>query len=194
MTAKQVQPQANTRFKKQKSEILKITAEIDVSRQEHETITRLRNAAFPEHQVARSYYKQLPHMRVTKYRDDTLVGYMGLDYRVINVAETPLKILGIIDFCIDAKYRGKGIGSAMLTELSDYARTKDVDFIILISDLAAFYTRHGFTQVSEPNTWLRLHEHQNYGVATEHVDDLFIKSISGKVWNNGSIDWLGYMY
>ena len=42
---------------------MEIISEIEVSKQQHQAITTLRNRSFPEHQVQRSYYKQLPHMR-----------------------------------------------------------------------------------------------------------------------------------
>ncbi|MEA5316929.1 GNAT family N-acetyltransferase, partial [Vibrio parahaemolyticus] len=61
----------------------------------------LRNKSFPEHQVTRSYYKQLPHMRALKYRDYQLVGYMGLDYRVVSVGDEIYKVLGVSDFCVE---------------------------------------------------------------------------------------------
>ncbi|MCZ6377234.1 GNAT family N-acetyltransferase, partial [Vibrio parahaemolyticus] len=44
------------------------------------------------------------------------------------------------------------------------------------------------------SSWLRIHEHKNYGVAVDQVDDLYVKPISGKTWAVGHIDWLGYMY
>ncbi|MCR9745486.1 GNAT family N-acetyltransferase, partial [Vibrio parahaemolyticus] len=50
------------------------------------------------------------------------------------------------------------------------------------------------SKVEGIHSWLRLHEHTNYGVAVKHIDELFIKSISGKQWANGHVDWLGYMY
>lgn len=154
----------------------------------------LRNNSFPDDQASRSYLKQLPHMRALKYRDGELIGYFGLDYRAIGVADSSFKVLGIIDFCVDKSYRGQGIGSSMLHELSHYAKTKDVDFIILISELNSFYTRNGFQQITAPNSWLRLDEHKNYGVAFEEIDELYIKPISGKIWMTGHVDWLGYMF
>ncbi|MFL0953523.1 GNAT family N-acetyltransferase, partial [Vibrio parahaemolyticus] len=61
-----------------------IYPEIELSKKQHNSIEVLRNKSFPGHQVTRSYYKQLPHMRALKYREDQLVGYMGLDYRVVS--------------------------------------------------------------------------------------------------------------
>ncbi|HIF5636864.1 TPA: GNAT family N-acetyltransferase [Vibrio parahaemolyticus] len=171
-----------------------IYPEIDLSREQHAAIESLRNKSFPEDQVARSYYKQLPHMRALKYLGDKIVGYMGLDYRVVSVGNENFKVLGVIDFCVDSEYQGEGIGSSMLSHLADYAFTKDVDFIILISDLHAFYSSNGYQRVDMLSSWLRLSEHKNYGVAVEYVDDLYVKSISGKSWTDGHMDWLGYMY
>ncbi|UTV29405.1 GNAT family N-acetyltransferase [Photobacterium atrarenae] len=173
---------------------MKIIPEIEVTDREHDAITQLRNASFPDHQVERSYYKQLPHMRALQYCHGKLIGYMGLDYRVVCVGGTPLKVLGVIDICIDKSHQGQGIGSAMLTELSDYAAARDVDFIILMSELDAFYTSNGFNKVSGPSSWLRLHEHQNYGIAFDQLGDLFVKPMSGKTWAPGHLDWLGYLY
>jgi len=53
-------------------------------------------------------------MRALQYEGDLLVGYLGLDYRVIKVGDEVYKVLGIIDFCVDEQYRGKGIGTLMV--------------------------------------------------------------------------------
>lgn len=74
--------------------------EIDLTKDEHELISTLRNESFPEHQVPRSYYKQMPNYRCLKFEGEVLIGYMGLDYRVIGVDGGACSILGIIDICI----------------------------------------------------------------------------------------------
>lgn len=173
---------------------MEIHPEIELSEQQHSEIQYLRNQSFPDHQVTRSYFKQLPHLRALQYQEGKLVGYMGLDYRVIGVGGSAHKILGVIDLCVDEPLRGKGIGSSMLNDLTDYALEKDVDFIILISDLESFYSANGFQRVETTHSWLRLHEHQNYGVAKEHFDELFVKAVGSKEWSGGDVDWLGYMF
>ncbi|HCH0799149.1 TPA: GNAT family N-acetyltransferase [Vibrio parahaemolyticus] len=171
-----------------------IYPEIELSKEQHNSIEVLRNKSFPEHQVTRSYYKQLPHMRALKYRDDQLVGYMGLDYRVVSVGNEIYKVLGVSDFCVEQSSQRNGIGTVMLSQLSEYASSKDVDFIILISGLDAFYKANGYLRLSSISSRLRIHEHKNYGIAVDQVDDLYVKPISGKTWAVGHIDWLGYMY
>ncbi|CAM2860982.1 Acetyltransferase [Vibrio rarus] len=84
-----------------------IVYEIDVTEDQHKSIGILRSHSFPEHQVERSYYKQLPHMRALQYKGDTLVGYLGLDHRVINVGGEVYRVLGVIDFCIAEQFQGK---------------------------------------------------------------------------------------
>lgn len=173
---------------------MKIYPEIEVSNAQHEAIQALRNKAFPDHQVSRSYHKQLLHMRALQYHDNQLIGYMGLDYRVVNVGGEVYKVLGVSDFCIDSAWQRKGIGSGMLAQLADYARDKDVDFIILISELHDFYVANGFQLVESHASWLRIHEHTNYGVGVEYVDELYVKPMKDKSWPAGHMDWLGYRY
>ncbi len=82
----------------------------------------------------------------------------------------------------------------MLDSLSSYVIAKDVDFIMLVAEKSGFYTRHGFQQVTAYSSWLRLHEHKNYGIAFEQIDDLFVKPVNNKKWPAGHVDWLGYMF
>lgn len=176
---------------------MNITHEIDVTPEQHQAIEQLRNSAFADFQVARSYYKQLPHMRVLSYssnesQDNELYGYMGLDYRVIKVAGEVFKVLGVIDLCV--ANQGQGLGTQMMTELAEYAQNKDVDFIILMSDLDAFYSKLGYQRVASMQSWLRIHEHTNLGVAVEHIDELYVKPVGNKTWPAGHMDWLGYMF
>ncbi|UTM59090.1 GNAT family N-acetyltransferase [Photobacterium sp. CCB-ST2H9] len=173
---------------------MKIIAEIDIPPETHAAIQLLRNAAFQDHQVNRSYFKQLPHSRMLTYSGEQLIGHMGLDYRVIRVGDAVLKILGVIDFCVSEHARGQGIGSSMLATLSAYAKTRDVDFLMLMSEHTHFYCRHGFQQVTAHHSWLRLHEHQNYGIGFEPLNELLIQPVSGLEWPSGHIDWLGYMF
>ena len=82
----------------------------------------------------------------------------------------------------------------MLSELSDYAEAKDVDFIILISNTDKYYIRNGFKKINAPNSWLRIDEHRNHGIASEPLDDLFVKKTGSKIRQPGDVDWLGYMF
>ncbi|WP_199455067.1 GNAT family N-acetyltransferase [Vibrio owensii] len=173
---------------------MNIVPELDLSPAEHLAIKHLRNAAFPEHQSDRSYYKQLPHYRALEFQGTKLIGYMGLDYRVMNLNEQPTKVLGIIDLCVDTDFQGKGVASTMLTRVTEYAQDKDVDFIILVADDPSLYLKNGFQCLEVEATWLRVHEHNNYGVAEERLNDLYVKPLRGQIVTKGALDWLGYMY
>lgn len=67
---------------------MNIVPELDLSPAEHLAIKHLRNTAFPEHRSDQSYYKQLPHYRALEFQDTKLIGYMGLDYRVMNANQS----------------------------------------------------------------------------------------------------------
>lgn len=174
--------------------VLKVIAELDVEHSVKEDIQELRNSCFPEYSFDRSYYKQLPHYRVVEYKDAQLIGYMGLDYRVVSVNGLPFKTLGVIDLCVSSDFRGKGLASEMLASLSSYAECRDVDFLMSIADDAKIYASNGFSPVNSYNSWLRIDEHKNYGVAVECIDDLYIKQVGQLKWPVGHVDWLGYMF
>jgi len=173
---------------------LKIIPEIDLTQDEDDSIVALRNDSFPDFQVPRSYYKQLPHYRCLEYEGRKLVGYMGLDYRVFGVGGISCSVLGVIDFCIRRERRGSGLGSLMLSSLSEYAKDRPVDFIVLVSDLDEFYGKNGYQKIVARHSWLRLDEFKNYGIAQESVEGFYLKPVSGKVWPGGPVDWLGYMF
>jgi len=169
--------------------------EINIDKPTEKSIIKLRNQSFPDFTIDRSYYKQLPHIRCLQFNKSKLVGYMGLDYRDIAVADSPLRVLGVIDFCVDESQRNQGIGTDMLNELTVFAKSKQVDFIILMADDSRIYLDNGFKHVPNvPSSWLRIHEYKNLGIAFEHLDELYIKPVSQKHWPEGHVDWLGYMF
>jgi len=173
---------------------LEVIAEIDVGKSLEKDIQLLRNSCFPNYSVNRSYYKQLPHYRALEYEDEQLVGYMGIDYRVVAVDAKPLKIFGVIDFCVAKNFRGNGIGNSMLSSLYSYAEAKDIEFIILIADDPRIYVNNGFKQIKSYSSWLRINEHVNYGVSVEYLSDLYAKQVGQKIWPVGHVDWLGYQF
>ena len=173
---------------------MKIKPELELTKEEHQAIMTLRNAAFPDHQSTHSYYKQLPHYRALKFQGNKLIGYMGLDYRVMNLNGEPIKVLGIIDLCVDTDFQGKGVASAMLITVTEYAKDKDVDFIALMADDPSLYLKNGFQGLEVEASWLRIHEHKNYGIAEERLNDFYVKPLRDQTMIKSGLDWLGYMY
>jgi len=90
--------------------------EINLDKSTEKSIKKLRNQSFPDFDIDRSYYKQLLHIRCLQFNKSELVGYMGLDYRMVSVGELPFRILGVIDFCVDESQRNLGIGTDMLNK------------------------------------------------------------------------------
>ncbi|AYO11710.1 GNAT family N-acetyltransferase [Vibrio campbellii] len=173
---------------------MKIKPELELTQEEHQAIMTLRNAAFPDHQSAHSYYKQLPHYRALEFQGSKLIGYMGLDYRVMNLNGEPIRVLGIIDLCVDTDFQGKGVASAMLNTVTEYAKDKDVDFIALMADDPSLYLKNGFQGLEVEASWLRIHEHKNYGIAEERLNDFYVKPLRDQTMIKSGLDWLGYMY
>jgi len=166
-----------------------------LSRHQRAQITALRNANFPEHAVPRSYFKQLPHVRMLASEAGQLVGYTGVDHRVIRLGAQPVTTFGIIDLCVSAEHRGLGIASTLVKEVCVLGETAAADFVILCADDARLYLRHGFAKKSNVCSWLKIDDHQNYGIARESLADcLMVKALGATPWTDEDVDLLGYLF
>ena len=172
------------------------TIEFDISKDTHQQITNLRNSSFPaKNAKPRSYYKQLPHFRYLAFVEDTLVAHMGVEHRVISVGDSIFTIFGVVDLCVKQSHRGQGIASELLSLLTDLAREKSIDFLFVVVDSDQLYSKNGFQTVSNYCSYLRIHEHKNYGVAVEKIENEFmVKQTGDKLWLDEPIDLLGYMF
>jgi hypothetical protein len=74
--------------------------------------------------------------------------------------------------------------------------TDNIDFLFLVTDKPEFYKRLGYKSSVMHLQWLKIHEHQNYGIGSETITDshFMVKAISNKLWKDGELDMLGYMY
>jgi citrate lyase synthetase len=170
--------------------------EFDITENIHQQITKLRNSCFPvENAKPRSYYKQLPHFRYLVSVEDMLIAHMGVDHRVIRVGDYVFTIFGVVDLCVESSYRQQGIASKLLSLLTQLAREKSVDFLFTVVKDERIYLKHSFQTISHYCSWLRIHEHNNYGVAIEKIEkELMIKQTGNQPWVNEPIDLLGYMF
>ncbi len=175
-------------------EIIKIN-EYDIDVNYHSKILNLLIESFPDsYPNNRIYYKQMPQFRYLALDKNTLIGQVGLDYRVMNLNGLPIKVLGIIDICIKKEYRGKGIGSKLLQTIECFSLEHKLDFMLLFADEEIFYIKNGFMNVKNICKWTKIDEHITLGIGEAEVKELMIKKIGNKDWENGYLDMLGYLY
>jgi predicted acetyltransferase len=121
---------------------------------------------------------------------------MGVDHRALSLGDSVFKIFGVIDLYVLSSHRRRGIATQLLTLLSTLAAEKFVDFLLLVADSDKLYAKNGFRYISNYCSFLRIHEHKNYGVALEKIEnDFMIKQIGTKTWNQSELmDLLGYRF
>ncbi len=144
--------------------------------------------------ASRIYYKQVPPRRLLVWKDQALVGHMGVEYRVLGTNDGPVSIFGVIDLCVSPEYRNQGIASQMLTWLDKLGRETEVDFIILFALKPDLYRRNGFYAPMNPLRWVKIHEHQIIGIGEEVLSELMVKGLKASPWPGGIIDLLGYQF
>ena len=169
--------------------------ESEISSDTHRAIQALRNSCFVEHQVSRSYGKQLPHFRILASDQDDLVGHVGVDHRVMRFDDQVCSVFGVVDLCVAEGMRGKGIGGALISSVEEYARKGRIDAMFLLCYRPELYLRHGFKSLDAQCNWLGIDEHKNLGVLSEYIAGaIMIKSLGMDRLPTGPIDFLGYMF
>ena len=92
--------------------------EFQITKEESLAITSLVQDNFPEvNYEGRDYFKQAPHYRIPVKANDTLIGHVGLDYRTMGLDSSSIKVLGLIDICVDSQHRNRGIGETLLFKI-----------------------------------------------------------------------------
>lgn len=172
--------------------------EYDISTELEASIQTLLIDSFPDiYPKDRIYFKQLPHFRFLAWnQENQLIGHVGLEYRVMNLNGKPVRILGVIDFCVSQNSRSQGVGSKLLLVVDRFSEGRNIDFILLFTDKTNFYLRNGYKPVKNKCTWMKInYETQtSNGIGHEEVDQLMIKEVGKTAWSEGDLDFLGYFY
>lgn len=178
---------------------LEFINEFQIDQSTSEKLNALLQKCFPEVDYEqRDYFKQLPHYRILLWQEQQIIGQLGIDFRVMRLNENAVNVFGLIDLCVDPEFRAKGLAKALLAEFERIARTGSykVDFLFLVSDSPEFYEKLGYKRSKLTSTWLKMDRHSSYGLGKEQIQDVsfLVKSISNKIWEDGDLDMLGYMY
>ncbi|MFG2606564.1 GNAT family N-acetyltransferase [Streptomyces sp. NPDC048514] len=167
--------------------------EHEIYAQLHEQIHGLLDECFPEY-PGRDYFKQLPQFRYLAWGDGGLVGHVGVEHRMIRNGSTPLRVFGLVDLCVTASARSQGLASRLISEIESDARSSGADAVILFADDPRVYLANGYRCVRNDGRWLMINEHETLGIAEKPLDALMVKTLSGKRWESGVVDMLGYLF
>jgi GNAT superfamily N-acetyltransferase len=155
----------------------------------------LLGACFPGY-PPRSYFKLPPQQRYFVFGRDELVAQAGVTHRVIRVGDLVAKTIGVVDLCVRHDHRSRGIATALLEEITSYARECGVDFVVLFADRHDLYLRAGWALVANRCSWLKIDDHHSLGLAEgdSRAACLMVKPIGYLAWPPGEVDMLGHVF
>ena len=157
-------------------------------------VRALLQTCFPGY-PSRTYFKLPPHFRYLAMARGALVGQMGVELRVIRVGSEVVRTFGVVDLCVLPGARSHGLAARLLSELTEFARSCGMDFVILFADDDRVYTRNGWTRAGNLCSWLKIHDHTTLGLATaEQTGALMVKAIGPQAWPGGDVDLLGHLF
>jgi GNAT superfamily N-acetyltransferase len=154
----------------------------------------LLQACFPGY-PDRAYFKLPPHFRYLATAGGKLAGQMGVELRVIRVGSMVLRTFGVVDLCVSRSARSRGLAGRLLAELTELARSCQIDFIILFADDHRLYARNGWARAANPCSWLKIDDHTTLGLATaQDTGALMVKKTGNHDWPDGVVDLLGHLF
>lgn len=174
---------------------INLVEEYNITDARHQQINLLLQKCFEHYPTDRDYYKQLPSFRYLAWIENSLVGHLACEFRNIKIGESLARIFGVADLCVDQDFQSMNIASGILEKLEQKALKSKIDFIILIAQNHEVYLKNGFNVSDNVCRWLMINSHQTLGVGHRRLDNcLMYKSISGKKWNDGLVDFMGHIF
>jgi predicted acetyltransferase len=172
-----------------------LKAEYQVNSNERQQVNKILEQCFPEYYVNREYFKQIPHFRIFIKEEDTIIGKLAIDYRIMSLNDQPIRVWGIIDVCVLPEKRGHNLSSILLKKAEKVATENGLDFLLLFADNPKLYLNNGYVKCLENEIhWLKINEHEMLGLGKEVIPELMIKKIGNKEWEAGKLDMMGYLY
>lgn len=169
-------------------------AEAEIGTDIGQQVQALLQMCFPGY-PSRSYFKLPPHFRYLAMAQGALVGQMGVELRVIRVGSEVVRTFGVVDLCVMASERSHGLAARLLTELTEFARSCGMDFVILFADDDRVYARNGWARAGNRCTWVKIHEHTTLGLArAADTGALMVKATGQRTWPEGEVDLLGHLF
>jgi GNAT superfamily N-acetyltransferase len=163
----------------------------DLSRQ----LQALLRECFPGY-PSRSYFKLPPHFRyVAMTGGGGVAAQMGVEFRVIRVGDAVVRTFGVVDLCVRESQRSLGLAGRLLGEVTAFARSCGMAFIVLFADDDRVYARNGWARVTNRCSWVRIDEHRTLGLA-RHADTgaMMVKALGEHTWPDGEVDLLGHLF
>jgi GNAT superfamily N-acetyltransferase len=169
-------------------------AEAEIGADLRQQVQALLQASFAGY-PSRTYFKLPPHFRYLALSDGELAAQMGVELRVIRVGGDVVRTFGVVDLCVSESKRSRGLAGQLLAEVTDYARSCGMDFIILFADDSRLYERNGWARAGNPCSWVKIHDHRTLGLAqAEDTGALMVKAIGEQAWPEGEVDLLGHVF
>ena len=169
-------------------------AEAEIGADLRQQVQALLQASFPGY-PSRSYFKLPPHFRYLAMADGELAAQMGVELRVIRVGANVVRTFGVVDLCVRESERSCGLAGRLLAEVTEYARSCGMDFVILFADDSRLYRRNGWVPAANPCSWLKINDHRTLGLAiAQDTNALMVKAIGEQAWPEGEVDLLGHLF
>ena len=151
----------------------------DCSVKDEADLRNLLSICFQGAHEGRSFFKQVPSVRIVAKSEKGIIGHVGLEYRSIRINDNLFSIVGLIDVCVLPDDRNTGIASK-LVRLAEI-RSKNQQFSILMADDHRLYSKLNYFFAPEASvTWYCIEDLKSHSIINRNLSNIMmIKPLSG---------------
>ena len=150
--------------------------------------------AFEEGFGDRSFHQQRHHVRFVVRDGDSIIGHMALCYRSIRMGDVLVPIMGLGEVATDPDHQGKGIASAMMTDVIAEANASEAAFFLLFG-VRPIYEGRGFRSVANSVKHTALYNAWTDDVRIDDAGYLMVMPLTDMAWDDDApIDLLGFSF
>lgn len=169
-------------------------AELDLCAAVDAEIAALLATAFDTEFGGRSYFRQRHHLRLIARVDGRLAGHVALTYRVIQMNDLLIPVLGLAEVATDPAFRGQGVARALIANALTIATKSDASFALLFGD-PAHYSRYGFQTAKNQLRHFDLEHGTSLAVKTVTDPGFMVAKTGDIVWDDQTeVDLMGHMF
>jgi GNAT superfamily N-acetyltransferase len=145
---------------------------------------------------SRSYFKLPPHFRyLAMTSGGGVAAQMGVEFRVIRVGDSVVRTFGVVDLCVTQSERSRGLAGRLLADVTEFARSCGMAFVVLFADDDRLYARNGWARVTNRCSWVRIDDHRTLGIASRaDPGAMMVKPVGEQAWPQDDVDLLGHVF
>ena len=169
---------------------VKYIRDIDVDEKLNLKLIDALTACFPDQPLFKKqrFYKELPQHRWFIEDGDKIIAHVAVHEKVISTKIGNIKIAGIAEVLVHPECRRMGLAKMVLDEAHSWSILQRFEYAMLYYGEQNVYKSSGYRVIDNPIKYV---DHITNEQKIDTSPEVMIKTLSGSIWPEGTIDLNG---